>query len=77
MAIAVLVEEAHELVGLLLADSDADLAQARVELVGVDLVVSVERVEVSEGSAETSDGLSTSGFDLLSHSLEDCSQKTH
>lgn len=70
MTITVGVEEGHEGVGLVLGDANADLAESRVELLGVDLVVSVERVEVSEGSAETSDGLGTSSLNLSPNLLE-------
>lgn len=76
MTITVSVEEAHEGVGLLLGDSDTDLAEARVELVGVYLVVAIEGVEVSESSSETSDGLGSSSLDLFSDSLEDCQRRT-
>lgn len=75
MTITVSVEEAHEGVGLLLGDSDTDLAEARVELVGVYLVVAIEGVEVSESSSETSDGLGSSSLDLFSDSLEDCQRR--
>lgn len=71
-AIAVGVEETHKLVGLGAGDADLDLAKAGVELVSIDLVVAVEGVEVSESSAEASDGLGTTGLDLLANSLEDC-----
>lgn len=70
MAIVVAVEEAHKLVGLVTSDSDLDLAETGVELVSVDLLVSVEGVEVSESSSETSNGLGTTGVDLVSNSLE-------
>ena len=42
MAITIGVEESHESVGFLSADADLNLAKARVELLGVDLVVAVE-----------------------------------
>lgn len=71
MTVVVGVEKGHECVSLASGDSDADLAKTRVELVAVDLVVSVEGIEVSESSSETSDGLGTSCLDLLSDSLED------
>lgn len=64
------VEETHELVGFGSGDLDLDLAKTRVELVGVDLVVAIEGVEVSEGTSETSDGLGSTRFDLLLDSLK-------
>lgn len=72
LTITVGIEEGHELVGLGAGNADLDLAKARVELFGIDLVVAVEGVEVSEGSAEASDGLGTTGLDLFTNSLEDC-----
>lgn len=76
VTIAVGVEKSHEGGGLGAGDvADADLAETRPELLSVDLVVSIERVEVTEGSSETSDGLSTSGLDLRSDSLKDCKHK--
>merc|ERR1740139_447191 len=44
--------------------------KTRVELVGVDLVVAIEGVKVSEGTSETSDGLGSTRFDLLLDSLK-------
>ena len=70
MTITIRVEKSHEGVGFVTGDADLDLAEAGVELLGVDLVVAVEGVEVSEGSAKTSDGLSTTSLDLFSNSLE-------
>lgn len=70
MAVVVGVEEAHEGVGFVTGDLDLDLAEAGVELLGVDLVVSVERVEVAESSSETTDSLGTTGLDLVTNSLE-------
>ena len=70
MTIAICVEEGHELVGLIAGDRELDLTESRVELVGVNLVVAIEGVEVSEGSSETSDCLSTTSLDLSSYSLE-------
>ena len=70
MTITVGVEEGHEGVGLGAGNLDLDLAETRVELLGVDLVVSIERVEVSESSSETSDSLGTARLDLSSNSLE-------
>ena len=60
VTVAVGVEKTHDSIGLIAADADLDLAEARVELVAVNLLVAVEGVEVSEGSAETADGLGTS-----------------
>ena len=70
MTIAVSVEEAHERRSLSTANLNLDLAETRVEFFGVDLVVAVEGIEVPEGSAETSNGLCTTGFDLLPNSFE-------
>ena len=70
MTIAVSVEEAHESRCLSTGNLNLDLTEARVELFGVDLVVAVEGIEVPEGSAETSNGLCTTGFDLLPNSFE-------
>jgi len=58
------------LVGLGAGDLELDLAESAVELVAVDLVVSIKGVEVSEGSSETTDGLGTSGLDLGTDFLE-------
>lgn len=71
VTIIVSVEEAHDRVGLVAGDSDSDLAETRVEFIRVNLMVSVERVEVSEGSSKTSDRLSTSGRDLRFNILKD------
>ena len=70
MTIAIGVEEGHECVSFSARDSNLDLAEARVELFGVDLVVSVEGIEVPESSAETSNSLCTTGFDLCANSFE-------
>ena len=70
MTIAISVEKAHELISLITGNSNLNLAESRVELFGVDLVVAVEGIEVPEGSAETSDGLCTTGFDLFPDSFE-------
>lgn len=74
VAVAVQVEELHEGVSLGAADSDLDLAETAPELLSVDLFVTVERVEVSEGSAEATDGLSTSGLDLGTDVFENYSE---
>ena len=58
------------MVGLGAGDLELDLAESTVELVAVDLVVSIKGVEVSEGSSETTDGLGTSGLDLGTDFLE-------
>lgn len=71
VTIIVSVEEFHDSVGLVTGDSDSDLAETRVEFIRVNLMVSVERVEVSEGSSKTSDRLSTSGHDLSFNLLKD------
>ena len=75
MTVVVGIEETHEGVSLGSGDFELDLTEARVELIGVNLVVAVEGVEVAEGSSETSDGLGTSGLDLLSHFFENCTQQ--
>ena len=74
MTITVGVEKSHEAVGFSAGNADLDLAEAGVELLGVNLVVAVEGIEVSESSAETSDGLGTTCSDLGSNSLEDYTQ---
>jgi len=71
VTIIVSVEEAHDCVGLVTADADSDLTETRVEFISVNFVVSIERVEVSECSSETSDRLSTSGLDLSFNILKD------
>ena len=70
MTIAVSIEETHESRSLSTGDLNLDLAEARVELFGVDLVVAVEGIEVPESPAETSNSLCTTGFDLLPNSFE-------
>ena len=75
MTIAIGVEESHKTVGFGAGDLDLDLAETRVELIGIDLLVSIEGVEVSESSSETSDCLCTAGNELLSYSLEDYKQE--
>ena len=71
MTIAIGVEKAHESAGFGTGNADLDLAETGIEFFGIDLVVAIEGVEVSEGSAEATDGLSTAGLDLLTNSLED------
>lgn len=71
VTVAVCVEEGHQGVGLFTGDTDLDFAKAGVELLLVNLVVSVEGIEVPESSAETTDCLSTSGVDLSPNPLED------
>ena len=75
MTIAVSVEESHKSVSLVTGNLDLDLTEARVELLRVDLVVAIKGVEVSEGSAEATDGLSTTGLDLLTDSSENYKKK--
>ena len=75
MAITICVEKGHKGVGFGARNLDLDLAEARVELLSVDLVVSIEGVEVPEGSSETSDSLGTTGLNLLSDSVENCKQE--
>ena len=64
------VEEAHEGAGFVTGDADLDFTETGVELLSINLVVAVERIEVSEGSSETSDGLGTASLDLCFNSLE-------
>ena len=77
MTITVSVEKSHDGVAFVAGDTDLDLAETSVELLRVDLVVSVEGVEVSEGSSETADGLGTSRFDLSTDVLKNYSQDRH
>ena len=70
MTIAIGVEKAHESAGFGTGDADLDLAESRVELSGIDLVVSIETVEVTESSSKTTDSLGTSSLDLGSDALE-------
>ena len=74
MTITVGVEKSHDSVALISADADLNLTETRVELLGVNLVVSVEGVEVSESSSETTDGLGTSRLDLGTNVLKNYSQ---
>lgn len=71
IAITVSVEESHQIVGLLLRDSDLDLAESRVELFLVDLMVAVEGVEVAEGAAKSTDRLCTASCDLSTNVVQD------
>ena len=71
VTIAVSVEKSHNSVSLGTGNSDLDLTEARVELFSIDLVVSIEGVEVSESSAEATDGLGTTSLDLLTDASED------
>lgn len=64
MTITVGVEKLHNCSSLCLCDLELDLAESAVELLGVDLVVSIEGVEVSESSSETTDSLGSSGLNL-------------
>ena len=64
MTITVGVEKLHNSSSLGLSDLELDLAESAVELFGVDLVVSVEGVEVSESSSETTDSLGSSSLNL-------------
>ena len=75
VTIAVSIEKAHESIGFVAGYTDLNLTKTRVELLGVNLVVTIERVEVSEGSSETSDGLSTTGLNLSSNFLENYSNR--
>ena len=73
MTITIGVEEGHKRVALITGDADLDLAKSTVEFFLVNLFVAVKRVEVSEGSCETSNGLRASGGDLSSYSFENYS----
>jgi len=53
---------------------DTDVLESGEEFVGIAFAVSIDGVEVSEGSSETSDGLGTTCSDLGSNSLEDYTQ---
>ena len=68
--ITISVKEAHEGAGFVTSDADLDFTETRVELLSINLVVAVERIEVSEGSSETSDGLGTASLDQCFNSLE-------
>lgn len=48
----------------------ADVLESSEEFVGVTLSVAINRVEVSEGSSESSDGVSTSSMELSAHLVE-------
>ena len=76
MTITVGVEESHDGVALITADADLNLTETRVELLGVNLVVAVEGVEISESSSKTTDGLGTSGLDLGTNVLKNYPQET-
>ena len=70
MTITICVEKGHKGVSFGASYLDLDLAEAGVEFFGIDLVVAVEGVKVSEGPAETSDRLGTTAFNLFTYSLE-------
>ena len=53
-----------------LSNIDLNLLETTKEFLGINLVVSIETVEVSEDSSQSSDGLGTSGVDLSSHLLK-------
>lgn len=53
-----------------LGDVDTNILETSEEFVGIAFAVSVNRVEVSEGSSETSDSLGTTSGELLSHFVE-------
>ena len=77
MTIAISIEQSHESISLLTGNLDLDLAESGVELFGIDLVVSIEGVEVSEGSSETSDCLGTTCVNLSFDFLENYTLKRH
>jgi len=70
VAIAICVEECHESTGFGASDADLNLAQARVELLGINLMVAIEGIEVSEGSSEASNCLSTARYELFPHARQ-------
>ena len=72
MTITICVEKGHKGLSFGASYLDLDLAEAGVELLGVNLVVAIERVEVSEGSSETSDCLGTTSLNLGSNSFQNC-----
>jgi hypothetical protein len=63
----VLVEVCEKGLVLGLCKLASRLSEPGDELTAVDLLVAVEAVELSEGSSETPDGPSTSGFELCAH----------
>lgn len=71
VTIAVSVEEGHEAVSLSAGNADLDLAETAPELFAVNLTVAIEGVEVAEGTAETTDSLSTAGLNLSANLFED------
>ena len=70
MTITVSVEKLKEGISLGLRELNTNILETSVELTGIALSVSVNRVEVSEDSSETSDGLGTSGIELGSEFVE-------
>jgi hypothetical protein len=56
--------------GFGLGDVAADVLESSEEFVGVTLSVAINRVEVFEGSSESSDGVSTSSMELSAHLVE-------
>ena len=70
VTVAVGIEESHEGVSLGTGDLELDLTEAAIEFVTVNLVVTIERVEVAEGTAEATDGLSTASLDLSANAFE-------
>ena len=55
MTIFICVEESQERVGFGLSDIDLNLSESAEEFLGINFLVSVEGVEVSEGAAQSSD----------------------
>ena len=53
-----------------LGDVATDVLESSEEFVGVALSVTINRVEVSEGSSESSDGVGTSSMELSAHLVE-------
>ena len=75
VTITVGVEKGHEAIGLGAGETDLDLAEAAVELLAVNLVVAIERVEVAESTSKATNGLSSTSFDLSADLLENYSKK--
>ena len=57
-------------VGFGLSHINLDLSESTEELLWINFLISVKAVEVSEDSSQASDGLSTSGSDLVSNLFE-------
>ena len=64
------VEELHEALALSLGDVASNVLESSEEFIGIALSVTILGVEVSEGSAKTSDSSGTSGLELGAHLVE-------